>query len=82
MSIKPGIYEHFKGGRYTVLGIVFDSTNGADHKEMVHYVSHSSGLPFVRDLSEFLSSATVQRLDGMSRDVPRFRLVTEFKRPT
>jgi hypothetical protein len=46
--MKPGIYEHFKGGRYRLLMVAKHSET---EEEMVVYFSFSSGLNFVRPLS-------------------------------
>lgn len=45
----PGVYEHYKGGLYTVLAIV----RHHEHREpMVLYVSHTTGNAQVRELRQ------------------------------
>jgi len=74
----PGVYRHYKGGLYTALGVVFNSTNSADRDEMVHYISHTTGLPCVRNRSEWEESVNTPY------GIPcrRFVLVAEHQRPT
>lgn len=52
-SITRGLYRHFKGGLYVVIGSVIDATNGADAREMVLYVSCVNGKMFARARTEF-----------------------------
>ncbi len=48
------IYRHHKGGRYRVLFIVNNSTNGPDDgKQMICYVSMTTGRINVRDFAQF-----------------------------
>lgn len=56
-------YEHTKGGRYEVVGIALESTNGRPRVPVVVYRG-SQGLN-VRDLSEF-----IEVVEGR----PRFKL--------
>ena len=74
-NLKPGIYEHFKGGRYEVIGVVHHSET---LEEMVMYKhlddpSTSSGQVsglWVRPLPMFLEE--VER-DGQK--IPRFQFI-------
>ena len=74
----PGVYEHHKGGHYTVLMLARSSTNARPGVLQVVYVSHSgtianpAGLPLVREEAEF--SEMVQWPDGKHH--PRFRKVS------
>jgi len=82
LILDPGVYEHYKGGKYTVLFNAHDSTNGRldaeefttpeDHpdRHMVVYVSHTTGRINVREQGEFLEFVTWP--DGVKR--PRFEL--------
>ncbi len=69
-SIKPGIYEHFKGARYKVLRIVRHSET---LEEMVVY-KHMFGdnSTWVRPIDMFLEE--VER-DG--KKIPRFKYISE-----
>ena len=72
-SLKLGVYEHYKGNRYQVLGIAFHSET---LEEMVIYrARYGPRATFVRPLMMFLES--VMR-DG--RRVPRFRHVNKRRR--
>ena len=59
-DVPSGIYEHYKGGRYTVLFTARVSTNGLTEGErLVIYVSHTTGDVCARDLDEFTASVSV-----------------------
>lgn len=50
----PGIYDHYKGGKYRVMFVAKNSTNGQDEgTPMVVYVSLTTGRVHVRDEAEF-----------------------------
>ena len=67
--VHPGkIYKHYKGGRYLVLHLASDSTNGRNDAEGVVYVSLAYGILKYRELAEFVEE--VQWPDGAMR--PRF----------
>jgi hypothetical protein len=66
--IPNRVYEHFKGGRYYVLSVADDSTNGRKGNKLVVYVSLTYGVLKCRDLAEFTES--VAWPDGITR--PRF----------
>ena len=63
-QVTPGVYQHFKGGRYRVLFTAKDSETQTD---MVVYVSLTNGGVWVRPAAMF--NEVVER-DGVSR--PRF----------
>jgi len=66
MDIAPGIYEHFKGGRYRVL---MTASHTETHEAIVVYVSLDIlGEVWARPLSVW--NETVQWPDGFTR--PRF----------
>ena len=70
---KPGIYRHYKGGEYQVLGTARVSTNGpGEGKPVVVYVSCEDGKLYARDEDEFNDLAT----DPIA-GVRRFVLVEE-----
>jgi cyclomaltodextrinase / maltogenic alpha-amylase / neopullulanase len=63
-----GEYEHYKGGRYQILGV---GRHSEDHKlELVAYQSLENGNIWFRPLPMFLENVEVN-----GRLVPRFKLV-------
>jgi hypothetical protein len=67
-DIKAGIYQHFKGGRYEVLGTARHSET--DEELVVYRPLYGEGGLWVRPLAMF--TETVER-DGVTQ--PRFRPV-------
>ena len=68
--IKPGIYRHFKGNMYKVIGI---ATHSESLEEMVVYIpQYGEGKMWVRPLDNFLSKKIV---DG--EEVERFEFIGE-----
>lgn len=66
--IKPGIYRHFKGNRYKVIGTAIHSET---LEEMVVYIPlYGVGKTWVRPLDNFLSKKVV---DG--KEVTRFEFI-------
>lgn len=63
-TLEPGLYRHFKGGRYEVLEVARDSET---ERSMVVYRALRDGSLWVRSLVMFTESVEV---DGVSR--PRF----------
>lgn len=64
-SLQPGIYEHFKGGRYRVLGIARHSES---QDEFVVYESLEQGGMWIRPLGMFMENVeregkTVKRFE-------------------
>lgn len=74
----PGMYEHYKGGRYYVLGI---AKNTETNEETVIYFNVDS-IPIARDSEEAplyarpLSNFTAMVSVSPSTERPRFRRVT------
>lgn len=66
--IKPGVYQHYKGGYYLVLFTADDSNNFADHELGVVYISLDRGKANFRRLTEFL-----EEVDGK----PRFKYIAD-----
>lgn len=71
-ALQPGIYLHFKGREYEVIGIVMSAT---DESLWVHYKAmYDTGKPFqwIRPLHEFTESVTWP--DGITRArfIPKF----------
>lgn len=71
-----GIYRHYKGGLYRVLGTALVSTNGPDTGDrVVVYISLTYGSMHVRDEDEFREQVTVTELNGSTITCPRFMFV-------
>ena len=66
-SIQPGLYEHYKGGRYEVISIAVHSET---HETLVVYRSLADSRIWVRPVAMFVESIWV-----VGRFVPRFRRV-------
>ncbi len=64
-KILPGIYRHFKGGRYEVVGVASHSENSEE--KFVVYKSLTTGLLWVRPLQMFLENINREGYTG-----PRF----------
>lgn len=61
-----GLYRHYKGGLYAVLGIATDSTNGRNDARMVLYWSLAKQKLLVREISQF--NERVKWPDGVERE--------------
>jgi cyclomaltodextrinase / maltogenic alpha-amylase / neopullulanase len=66
--LKLGVYQHFKGGKYRVVGVAKHSET---LEEFVTYYDHKNEM-WVRPLEMFLEN--VER-DGKS--MPRFRFISD-----
>lgn len=71
MEVKPGLYEHFKGKRYRVLGVARHSETEEDYVVYEPQYESVSKL-WIRPVSMFLE--TVER-DG--KVMPRFKYIGE-----
>ena len=80
-TVKPGLWRHYDGGLYTVLGIV---THHETREPMVLYISHTYGGVNVRPVNGWRESraSSCQDPDGWldqvlwhGKDVPRFQYV-------
>lgn len=71
MDIRPGIYEHFKGNRYRVIGVARHSENPDDAFVVYQALYGEHGL-WIRPVAMF--SEVVER-DG--KTMPRFRYIGE-----
>ena len=69
--IKPGIYQHYKGGKYRVIGGAYLE---ATLEKMIVYIQiksdGKSGPTFIRPYSEF-----VQLVDNAGENIERFKYV-------
>ena len=70
MSIETGIYRHFKGNNYQVLGIVRHSET--DERLVLYRPLYGEATDelWVRPLQMFLESVQVE-----GREIPRFTLI-------
>lgn len=67
-----GVYQHYKGGYYTVIMEVEDANNKEDRELSVVYVSHTTGKIFVRHTKEFCELVLWKEY---GKKLPRFRFV-------
>lgn len=66
--LKLGLYEHYKGNKYQVLGVAIHSET---LEELVIYKAlYGEGLTWVRPLKMFLENV---KIDGKTK--PRFRFM-------
>lgn len=72
MNLKIGIYEHYKGHRYKVIGIAKHSETLEDMVVYESLYENKLSKLWVRPLSIFLGEVEV---DG--KKVPRFKYVAE-----
>lgn len=74
-DVVPGLYHHFRGGFYEVLGVARHEANG---RLYVVYRSAGDRHPrmWIRPINRF-----VEVLEVRGQKVPRFRLVEERTEP-
>ncbi len=72
MILKIGIYEHYKGNRYRVIGIAKHSETLEDLVVYESLYENRVSKLWVRPLSMFLGEVKV---DG--KEIPRFKYLTE-----
>ena len=72
MQIKNGIYQHYKGHKYRVLGVAKHSES---LEELVVYQSLDNNDLWVRPIKMFLED--VPNLNGDGSMVPRFKYLEE-----
>ncbi|MBL4856089.1 MULTISPECIES: DUF1653 domain-containing protein [unclassified Idiomarina] len=68
MNIKPGIYEHYKGGRYRVINIARHSET--EEWMVLYQPLYGEQELWVRPFDMFVETVNI---DG--NDVPRFRFI-------
>ena len=68
MTIKPGIYEHYKGGRYRVINIARHSET--EEWMVLYQPLYGEQKLWVRPFDMFAETVNI---DG--NDVPRFRFI-------
>lgn len=71
-NFETGVYQHYKGGKYLVLGIAKHSETKEDLVVYVTLYENDMASMWVRPLTMFTESVVV---DGES--VPRFRKIDE-----
>jgi hypothetical protein len=77
LTTVGGVYKHYKGGRYTVIGVATESTNDRPRRPVVVYVSLEKGTINVRDEAEFHQYVDPAPSDVDQPLVPRFELEGE-----
>lgn len=70
LDVPAGLYQHWKGARYLVLGVAHDADGGEDRVVYVPLYEVGGAPLAVRRLSDW--SAEVEGPDG---PVPRFRFL-------
>lgn len=55
MEVTPGVYRHYKGGLYCVVGVAEDRTTG--EMKVIYSKKRSGGDLYVRSLWEFTQDA-------------------------
>ena len=70
MNIKQGIYRHFKGNKYHILGVAQHSEN--ESSLVVYRPMYGAGDLWVRPVEMFLETV---ELDG--QQVPRFEFLEQ-----
>lgn len=68
LSVKPGIYQHYKGGIYNVFGVARHTED--EGQELVVYQSVETGDRWVRPLQQFLETIDSENYHG-----PRFTFI-------
>lgn len=69
--IEPGIYQHYKGNRYEVIGVGRDTET--EEQVVIYRPLYESDTPYwVRPYKMFVESITI---DGIS--IPRFKKIDE-----
>ncbi len=74
MAITPGIYRHYKGNRYRVIGVARHSET--DEEMVVYRCLYGDCSLWVRPLAMFTENVLA---DG--REIPRFCLIHEDGTP-
>ena len=72
MSLECGVYEHYKGRRYLVVGRARHSETGEDFVVYVPLYEHDGPAMWVRPLGMFTGEVEVE-----GRALPRFRFTGE-----
>lgn len=74
MEIQPGIYEHYKGSHYEVIGLARHSETKEElvvYRALADSVEFPAGTLWVRPKKMFMEDVEIN-----GKKVPRFRLVT------
>jgi len=70
LEVKIGVYEHYQGGRYTVVGLATDKSQTPITEKVIVYHPLDSTDLYYRPVSEFFATVVVGE-----REVERFRYV-------
>ena len=77
-ELRPGLYEHMKGGRYNVLGVSTDESTG---EKMAAYQPLYGAHRFAFCLRPLAMFREYARRPGLSYSVPRFFLIDPYHCP-
>jgi hypothetical protein len=77
-SVPLGLYEHYKGDRYRVIGGIFDAEGKVDAVKVAYVAVDDPEYACFRSVADFV--APVRRDDGET--VPRFRLTEPVQATT
>lgn len=72
-KVSPGIYRHYKGNQYAVIGIVKHSETLEDmvlYKSLYDSKEYTSGTLWVRPLNMFIEDVLVE-----GKSIPRFEYI-------
>jgi hypothetical protein len=73
MKLKPGIYQHYKGNKYLVLGV---AKHGDTLEEFVVYIAlydNKESKMWVRPLKVF-----IEKVEVKGKKVPRFKFLSSY----
>lgn len=73
-TLNPGLYRHFKGGLYTVLGVANHSEN--EEKMVVYRAEYGDHQLWVRPYSMFVGPVDREKYPDAPQD-ERFRYIGE-----
>lgn len=72
MDIKKGVYQHYKGNRYRVLGTAFSQPS--DEMVILYQPLYECEYEyFTRPLAEFMASVTIE-----NKEMPRFTYIGPY----
>ena len=72
MDIKKGVYEHYRGKKYVVLGIGLDK-NSQNESVIYKPLYECEYEYFIRALADFCSSVTIE-----GKEVPKFTYIGPY----
>lgn len=72
LEVKIGVYEHYQGGRYVVVGLATDKSQTPINEKVVVYHPIDSVELYYRPVSEFLALVRVA-----GKEIERFRYIRD-----